>query len=90
MNRFKALFMLLNVRKSIPFVMEFMSSKEVKKSKKMLIVGFTILYCISPIDIIPDFILGLGFLDDVAVVSWALKWMINSSPQSLKDKYQIQ
>lgn len=32
-----------------------------------------LLYFISPLDVIPDFILGLGFLDDVIVLRFVLK-----------------
>jgi uncharacterized membrane protein YkvA (DUF1232 family) len=32
-----------------------------------------ILYLISPIDLVPDFILGLGWLDDLAIVLYALR-----------------
>ena len=32
-----------------------------------------ILYILSPIDLIPDFILGIGFLDDAASFMWMLK-----------------
>lgn len=39
----------------------------------------TVLYCIvavvyfvTPTDFVPDFILGLGFVDDLAVLSWVL------------------
>lgn len=32
-----------------------------------------VLYLVSPIDMIPDFILGLGYLDDAAVLGFAFK-----------------
>ena len=31
-----------------------------------------ILYFVSPLDLIPDFIAALGFVDDVAVLAWTL------------------
>ncbi len=31
-----------------------------------------VVYFISPIDLIPDFIIPVGFLDDVAVLGWAI------------------
>lgn len=37
------------------------------KKKNLLLIIVGILYLLNPIDIIPDFILGLGYLDDVAV-----------------------
>jgi uncharacterized membrane protein YkvA (DUF1232 family) len=38
-------------------------------------------YIASPIDIIPDFIPGLGQLDDIAIVAFALDQMLNRIPQ---------
>lgn len=34
-------------------------------------VAFTVLYIANPLDMIPDYIVGFGFLDDVAVVNVA-------------------
>jgi len=32
-----------------------------------------VLYFVVPTDLIPDFILGIGFLDDVAVIAWVAR-----------------
>jgi uncharacterized membrane protein YkvA (DUF1232 family) len=40
--------------------------------RQVLIVA-GLLYFLTPIDLIPDFILGLGYLDDVAVIAWVIK-----------------
>ncbi len=39
----------------------------------VIVIVSTLLYLCSPIDLIPDFIPGLGYLDDVAVVMACLK-----------------
>lgn len=31
-----------------------------------------VVYFVTPTDFVPDFLLGLGFVDDIAVLSWAL------------------
>lgn len=36
-------------------------------------IGSTLLYVLSPIDLIPDFILGAGYLDDASMVAICLK-----------------
>ncbi len=58
---------------------EYVKDKEVPFYRKLLIIiAFT--YFIFPVDIVPDFIIGLGLLDDVAVLTFiwaALKSEIN-------------
>ncbi|MEX1080925.1 MAG: YkvA family protein [Halofilum sp. (in: g-proteobacteria)] len=34
-----------------------------------------LLYFVTPVDLIPDFIAGAGLLDDAAVLAWAVRWM---------------
>jgi uncharacterized membrane protein YkvA (DUF1232 family) len=46
---------------------------------KAAMVGVT-LYLFSPIDLIPDFLLGLGFLDDLIVVPFLLSWIARHLP----------
>ena len=43
----------------------------VPRSMKLKVLG-ALGYFILPLDIIPDFILGLGFTDDLAALAWAL------------------
>jgi uncharacterized membrane protein YkvA (DUF1232 family) len=31
-----------------------------------------VVYFVTPTDFVPDFLLGLGFIDDIAVISWVL------------------
>ena len=45
--------------------------------KRKLILGGTVLYLVSPIDVVPDFIPGLGQLDDVVVALLALHSILN-------------
>ena len=39
-----------------------------------LALGGLLLYLVSPIDLIPDFIPGLGSIDDIAVAAVVLRW----------------
>jgi len=40
------------------------------------IIAFAILYLISPFDLIPDWIIGFGLLDDLTLVSILVAWAI--------------
>ncbi len=46
-----------------------------KRSK--LVLGGTFLYLVSPIDVVPDFVPGLGQLDDIVVALLALHSVLN-------------
>jgi uncharacterized membrane protein YkvA (DUF1232 family) len=39
----------------------------------LVLIVAAVLYFLAPIDVIPDWIIGLGFLDDAAVVAWVIK-----------------
>lgn len=45
--------------------------KDITKGSIMLIIG-GLLYLVSPIDLVPDFLLG-GFLDDAAILAYVFK-----------------
>lgn len=40
--------------------------------KALLSVVAALLYFISPMDAIPDWLLGIGFVDDIAVLAWLM------------------
>ncbi|MBP2243376.1 uncharacterized membrane protein YkvA (DUF1232 family) [Cytobacillus eiseniae] len=45
--------------------------------KSIIFIIASILYFVSPIDIIPDFLIGIGLVDDAAVITFALKQLSN-------------
>jgi len=54
--------------------------------KAVLVMGLA--YFVMPIDVIPDFpLIGLGQLDDVAVVAFALKAFISMSPRTVVEEH---
>lgn len=57
--------------------------REIPKGSIIAIIG-SLLYFLSPIDLIPDFIPGVGFIDDIFVLGLVLKQV-----KSDLDKYEI-
>lgn len=51
------------------------------RSKAVLLV--TVGYLVSPIDIIPDMVPGVGQLDDLIIVAFALDHLLNRIPEEL-------
>ena len=47
-----------------------------------------LIYLISPVDIIPDVFLGLGQLDDIAVIMLLAKLLISLAPDNIVQMYQ--
>lgn len=41
--------------------------------KSLLSIVGAILYFVNPLDLIPDFIPGIGLIDDITVLAWAYK-----------------
>ncbi len=48
-----------------------------------LIIPAAILYAISPIDLVPDMILGLGQIDDIAVLFFSISLFIEMCPRDI-------
>jgi uncharacterized membrane protein YkvA (DUF1232 family) len=46
---------------------------------KWWVVGLTLIYVFSPFDIIPDFILPFGIIDDGAILVLMIRGLISSS-----------
>jgi uncharacterized membrane protein YkvA (DUF1232 family) len=40
--------------------------------QSLLLIVATILYFLLPMDLIPDWIIGLGYIDDAALIGWTL------------------
>ena len=69
---------------------EFFLSPKVAGTQKAIVVG-ALLYLISPLDFIPDFIPVVGWLDDIGVAAFALNYIsatlgkLELSPQQVVD-----
>jgi uncharacterized membrane protein YkvA (DUF1232 family) len=47
-------------------------------------------YFVFPFDLIPDFLVVFGLVDDVAIAILILQQMVKIAPSSLKEKYNFQ
>ncbi|GAB1420063.1 hypothetical protein MASR2M15_01400 [Anaerolineales bacterium] len=64
-----------------------LKSPEVPVSSKLLpLIG--IIYFISPLDGLPDWIIGLGILDDIAILILMLWLFIKVAPLEVLSEYQ--
>lgn len=45
--------------------------------------ALTVLYVLSPVDLIPDWIPVIGWMDDLAVVTLAIHWMLRYLPPEI-------
>ena len=50
----------------------------------LIMITASIIYFLSPFDIIPDFIIGLGYIDDLSIISYTFRQI-----QCDIDKYQV-
>jgi uncharacterized membrane protein YkvA (DUF1232 family) len=47
------------------------------------------LYVFSPLDVVPDFIPFLGVVDDIVLVPFAIRWMLNRLPPDLLQAVRV-
>ena len=40
--------------------------------ESLILLATSIIYFVMPIDLIPDFLFGLGFLDDISLLAWTV------------------
>lgn len=67
----KSVFKILSHLKALK---RYMLDKDVKWIRKSVVVA-ALLYFIAPVDAIPDFAPFVGFLDDIGIVAWTLRFL---------------
>jgi uncharacterized membrane protein YkvA (DUF1232 family) len=72
------------LKTDIPAVFIAMKKKETPVRAK-IIAGLTILYALSPIDLIPDFIPVLGYIDDIIILPALVALTIRMIPSDVFD-----
>lgn len=89
--------LLVNFKLIIPLIKDYFTGRY-RKIPFLSIIGilFTILYVVNPFDIIPDYLIGIGQIDDAAVLALCLfllekdlaeyrKWKTSESSQREKN-----
>lgn len=87
---FKRIRLVFQVKKFVPFLIEFFTSKTVPFKTKIISSGMIIGYFLLPFDIIPDFLTLIGVVDDVGVLLLILQQMIKMSPADLREKHDLE
>ncbi|MYL57164.1 DUF1232 domain-containing protein [Virgibacillus halodenitrificans] len=75
--------------KFIPFLVDFYKSREVPLYQKVVGVLAVLTYFIFPFDLIPDFLLLFGLIDDVVITSFVFERLVKIAPEALKEKYEL-
>jgi uncharacterized membrane protein YkvA (DUF1232 family) len=53
-----------------------------------LIIPAAIVYVFSPIDLLPDLILGLGQVDDIAILFFSIRFFIEMCPPDIVEEHR--
>lgn len=75
------------LKTDIPAVFLCLKSKDTPLIARIL-AGITIAYALSPIDLVPDFIPVLGYLDDVIILPVLIALTIKLIPKETFDRYR--
>lgn len=81
LNHFSELVMLVKLSWRL------LNDERVPVTPKLIPVAIVV-YLLSPIDIIPDFILGLGQIDDVFIVLMGLRWFTQMAPAEIVSEHR--
>jgi uncharacterized membrane protein YkvA (DUF1232 family) len=65
-----------------------LSDPRVPLALKMIIPALMVIYVVSPIDLLPDFLIGLGQLDDIGVVLAALALFVRLAPSDVVNEHR--
>lgn len=77
-----------NLKQDIPTVFLALKDKDTPVLAK-IIAGITICYALSPIDLIPDFIPVLGYLDDILLLPALIAWTVKLIPKDVWERSRL-
>lgn len=71
--------------RNLSYTIKYLGDPQVSFFKKAVIVG-ALIYVLLPIDLLPDPVLGFGFIDDGFVLLFALMRLLDQLDEYVKDK----
>lgn len=77
------------IKTDVPAIFLALKEKDAPLIAKIL-AGITIIYALSPIDLVPDFIPGLGYLDDVIILPALIALTIKYIPKDVLERSREQ
>lgn len=67
-------FTLKNLKTMISMAQDFINGNyRAYNRKNIILIIYGLLYLVNPFDLIPDFLIGIGFLDDIYVMKFIIK-----------------
>lgn len=75
------------LKRDIPALLLSLGSKDTPVLAK-IVAGITVAYALSPIDLIPDFIPVLGYLDDIILLPALVALTIKLIPDDVFERYR--
>ena len=76
-----------SLKKDIPAVFLALKAKETPILAKIM-AFLTVAYALSPVDLVPDFIPVLGYLDDVLILPALVALTVKLIPKEIFERYQ--
>lgn len=91
MKRFlKRIKLIFKIKKFIPFLIEFFTTRLVPIKTKIISLGLLVGYFLLPFDLIPDFLTLIGIVDDVGVMLIIFQQIIKMAPDELREKHRLE
>lgn len=78
---------LAQIMRTLALVWRLLKDPRVPFLSKLIIPG-AIAYVVSPIDLLPDFILGLGQLDDLGIILMSIPLFIEFCPREIVEEHR--
>lgn len=80
--------MLGRIMEQVRLTWRLLNDPRVPTALKMLIPALAAIYAFSPLDLIPDFLLGVGQLDDLGIILAALFLFSRLAPRTVVEEHR--